>query len=45
MIELRDVVKTYEMGTQTVHALRGVDLSIDEGEMAATTWMASTLAT
>jgi len=35
MIELRDVVKTYEMGTQTVHALRGVDLSIDEGEMAA----------
>jgi putative ABC transport system ATP-binding protein len=35
MIELRDIVKTYEMGTQTVHALRGVDLSIDEGEMAA----------
>ena len=35
MIELRDIVKTYDMGTQTVNALRGVDLSIDEGEMVA----------
>ena len=35
MIQLNDIVKTYEMGTQTVHALRGVDLTIDQGEMVA----------
>ena len=35
MIDLRDIVKTYDMGTQTVHALRGIDLSIDAGEMVA----------
>jgi putative ABC transport system ATP-binding protein len=35
VIQLNDIVKTYEMGTQTVHALRGVDLTIDQGEMVA----------
>jgi len=35
MIELSSITKSYEMGTQTVHALRGVDLNITEGEMVA----------
>jgi len=35
MIELSSITKSYEMGTQTVHALRGVDLTINEGEMVA----------
>jgi len=35
VIQLNDIVKTYEMGTQTVHALRGVDLTIDKGDMVA----------
>jgi putative ABC transport system ATP-binding protein len=35
MIELTNMTKSYEMGTQTVHALRGVDLTINEGEFVA----------
>jgi putative ABC transport system ATP-binding protein len=35
MFQLRDVTKTYAMGGQTVHALRGVSLDIAEGEMVA----------
>lgn len=35
MIEMRNITKTYEMGTQVVHALRGVDLNINEGEFVA----------
>ena len=35
MIELTALTKAYEMGTQTVHALRGVDLTIDGGEFVA----------
>ena len=35
MIELKDIVKEYQMGTQTVHALRGVDLTIADGEFVA----------
>lgn len=35
MIELKNITKTYEMGTMLVHALRGVDLTIDEGEFVA----------
>jgi len=35
MIQLSSITKSYEMGTQTVHALRGVDLNIAEGEMVA----------
>ena len=35
MIELNSITKEYTMGTQTVHALRGVDLTIDDGEFAA----------
>ena len=35
MIEMRNITKAYEMGTQVVHALRGVDLSIEEGEFVA----------
>lgn len=34
-IELHDVRKTYEMGTQQVHALNGVDTRIDQGEYVA----------
>jgi putative ABC transport system ATP-binding protein len=35
MIELHDITKEYPMGTQVVHALRGVDLTIGSGEYAA----------
>lgn len=35
LIEARDLVKTYTMGDQTVHALRGVSLEIAEGEFVA----------
>jgi len=35
MIELTKLTKEYHMGTQTVHALRGVDLTIQEGEFVA----------
>ncbi|HRI55740.1 MAG: ABC transporter ATP-binding protein [Anaerolinea sp.] len=35
MIELNDITKEYQMGNQIVHALRGVDLVIDDGEFAA----------
>jgi putative ABC transport system ATP-binding protein len=35
LIEARELVKTYTMGDQTVHALRGVSLSIAEGEFVA----------
>ncbi|MDJ0752186.1 MAG: ABC transporter ATP-binding protein [Ardenticatenaceae bacterium] len=32
LMELSNITKSYEMGTQIVHALRGVNLTIDEGE-------------
>jgi len=35
MIELADITKEYHMGTQTVHALRGLSLTIQEGEFVA----------
>ncbi len=35
MIELERITKSYEMGTQVVHALRGINLRIDEGEYVA----------
>ncbi len=35
MIDMRNITKTYEMGTQAVHALRGIDLRIEEGEFLA----------
>ena len=35
MIELKDVHKTYQMGDTTVHALRGVSLTIEAGEFIA----------
>ncbi len=35
MIELKNITKSYEMGTQVIHALRGVDLTINEGEFVA----------
>lgn len=35
IIEIADVVKTYHTGDVDVHALRGVSLSIDEGEFVA----------
>jgi putative ABC transport system ATP-binding protein len=35
MIEMSHITKSYEMGTQVVHALRGIDLFIEEGEFVA----------
>ena len=34
-IELKDVYKIYQMGEETVHALDGVSLTIDQGEFVA----------
>ena len=35
LIETHDLWKTYQMGTEAVHALRGVSTSIDRGEYVA----------
>jgi putative ABC transport system ATP-binding protein len=35
MLELKKITKTYEMGDQIVHALDGVDLTIEDGEFVA----------
>ena len=35
LIETRDLWKTYLMGTEEIHALRGVSISIDRGEYVA----------
>ena len=35
LIELKDVYKIYPMGDETVHAMDGVSLSIDQGEFVA----------
>jgi putative ABC transport system ATP-binding protein len=35
MIDLIDITKAYYMGTQTVHALRGVDLAVEDAEFVA----------
>jgi putative ABC transport system ATP-binding protein len=35
IIEMERITKTYEMGTQKVHALRGVNLGIKKGEFVA----------
>jgi putative ABC transport system ATP-binding protein len=35
VIEMTNITKSYEMGTQVVHALRGVDLTIKEGDFVA----------
>lgn len=35
LIELKQIVKTYEMGKTEVHALRGIDLSVDQSEYLA----------
>lgn len=35
MMELTNITKSYTMGTQTVHALRGVNLSVKKGEYLA----------
>lgn len=35
MINMQNITKSYEMGTQIVHALKGVDLNIKEGEFVA----------
>jgi putative ABC transport system ATP-binding protein len=37
MIELRDLTKFYQMGDSVVHALDGVDLTIDRGEFVSIT--------
>ncbi|MEM7113747.1 MAG: ABC transporter ATP-binding protein [Chloroflexota bacterium] len=35
MITMQNITKSYEMGTQVVHALKGVDLEIGKGEFVA----------
>jgi len=35
VIEMSNITKSYEMGTQVIHALRGVDLTIKTGEFVA----------
>ena len=35
LIETRDLWKSYVMGSETIHALRGVNLNIDRGEYIA----------
>lgn len=35
MISMQNITKSYEMGTQVVHALRGIDMEINEGEFVA----------
>jgi len=35
VIEMTNITKSYEMGVQVVHALRGVDLTIYEGDFVA----------
>src|ERR1700674_2056980 len=35
MIKLKGIAKTYQLGSQTVHALRHVDLTIRDGEFMA----------
>src|SRR3954454_13080686 len=35
MLRLRGITKTYVMGDVEVHALRGVDLDIEDGELVA----------
>jgi putative ABC transport system ATP-binding protein len=33
IIEIKGVIKNYALGTTTVHALRGIDLTIEEGDL------------
>ncbi len=35
VIEMKNITKSYAMGTQVVHALRGVDMAIEKGEMVS----------
>jgi putative ABC transport system ATP-binding protein len=35
VIEMKNITKSYEMGTQVVHALRGIDMRIRKGEIVA----------
>ena len=35
LIELKDIYKIYHMGEETVHALDGINLTVDQGEFVA----------
>lgn len=35
LIEIKGITKTYQMGEVAIHALRGVDLTVDNGEMVS----------
>ncbi len=35
LMKLKNITKSYQMGTQVVHALRGVDMTVEEGEYVA----------
>ena len=41
LIQTNDLWKTYQMGTEEVHALRGVSISIERGEYGARPGQAS----
>ena len=35
IINVKNIKKSYNVGTQEVHALRGIDLSVEKGEFMA----------
>jgi len=35
MIEIKDLHKSYQMGANSLHVLKGIDFSVEEGEMVA----------
>ena len=35
MIEFRDIHKSYNLNTNPLHVLKGINLSVDKGEMVA----------
>jgi putative ABC transport system ATP-binding protein len=38
MIEIKDLHKSYHMGSNSLHVLKGIDFSVKEGEMFYIMW-------